>query len=721
MPNINNRVKLWRGTRAAYNALGEWDYWTEYNVKETNGTWTKYYGTKEVVGDVGELAPVIGILSPAEFSSLDATGKTQGSRWLVGSGSSYYVVEFGPNASVEAAKIQPLGNYSVRVEDHDLRAYELVNGELVTYDYLVDSELDENSPNPVSNSAITKTIIEDELAISAALNDLNDKKADKSDVEEALSGITDTLEDLEERKADKDYVDAAISASTIEVDEELTSGGTNPVQGGAIWQIISDDEETVAAALNELDSRVTAVENANISGTGAISTSGDIQNGVVISHKTTTVTDSTSATTIAQGGTFEAISKVEEDSYGHVTGVTKTTYTIPNSVTNVTATGDTYVSASVSNGSAVTIATNEVTTLTDDQASGTVADSKAIVDYVKSKLGAIKNVTTIGGVNVPTSAATFNIVSGNTLITVVTAADGQNGITTTITPVTASTDSQTVGLITNEELKRYVLNLLTSVMHFRGATGSLPASAETGDVYIVATSFTINGEVAEVGDYIVYFEEEGSAGVWTIIEKNDTGVVTSTGLTANALVVADSTNSVVSAGTVGDSTTPIYLNNGVPTPIDDPVSGTSELVYGSAVTLATVEGLDIVAELPELDTTLDSASTNAVENRAITRVILDNELVVAAAINDLNSRKADKTYVDDAISAITVDVVDCGATIPVNSSSATTLATVEDTPITGKVSMSTLTIAGANSLADGITFDGTGNNIEILVLDCGEY
>ena len=139
MANINNRVKLWRGTRANYNALGTWDYWTEYNVKEPNGTWTKYYGTKEVVGDSGELAPVKGILSPAEFGSLDASGKTQGSRWLVGSGDSYYVVEFGPNASVEAAKIQPLGSYSVRVEDRGLRAYELVDGELYTYDVLFSS------------------------------------------------------------------------------------------------------------------------------------------------------------------------------------------------------------------------------------------------------------------------------------------------------------------------------------------------------------------------------------------------------------------------------------------------------------------------------------------------------------------------------------------------------------------------------------------------------
>ena len=55
-----------------------------------------------------------------------------------------------------------------------------------------------------------------------------------------------------------------------------------------------------------------------------------------------------------------------------------------------------------------------------------------------------------------------------------------------------------------------------------------------------------------------------------------------------------------------------------------------------------------------------------------------------------------------------------------NSASATTMATVAGQDITGKVSMETLTIAGANGLADGITFDGT-TAIEILTLDCGEY
>ena len=567
-------------------------------------------------------------------------------------------------------------------------------------------------------------------------------------------------------------IESGVVKSYVILDSELDEESSHAVANSAITKVIYDNEEIVSAAINDLNERISEISGASISGEGVISVSGSFDDGFTISHDDATINRSTTAETLVSEGTFQAISNVGEDSYGHVTAVTATTYTLPASVTTVTATGDTYVGATVTNGSAITISTNASASLSDSQVSGSVADAKAVVDYVKDKLGALKNVTTIGGVAVPTSAATYTVESGSSLVEIQTAADGASGIKTTITPVTGATTSSTVGLATNVDVKNYIDELLTSVMHFRGTANALPATAQTGDIYIVGTEFNVpNVGTAEVGDYIVYYQAEGAqSGEWNIIEKNDTGAVTSTGLTAGALVLADGAHSLVSAGTVGSATNPIYLNNGVPTPITAAASGTSELVFGSAVTLATIEGIDIVAELPELpepeyDTELDSGSTNAVQNSAITMVILENEEAVAAALNDLNDRKAEKSDLEDLASALTnnyytkeevdelidevsVEVVNCGATIttaqttlatvagtaitanvsvsneaavlPVNSASATTMATVAGQDITGKVSMETLTIAGANGLADGITFDGT-TAIEILTLDCGEY
>jgi len=141
MANINNRVKLWRGTRLNYDRLGEYDYWTEYFVLETNGVWKIYFGTKEVSQSTGELAPVKSVLTVAEFEALTDSEKAPGTRYLVGSGNVYYVVEFGPTTGVEATKIDPLGNYSVRVEDRNFKRYQLMKPEgsevteLITYDH----------------------------------------------------------------------------------------------------------------------------------------------------------------------------------------------------------------------------------------------------------------------------------------------------------------------------------------------------------------------------------------------------------------------------------------------------------------------------------------------------------------------------------------------------------------------------------------------------------
>lgn len=162
----------------------------------------------------------------------------------------------------------------------------------------VDMELDSGSTNPVANSAITKVISEDEKVISAAFNDLESRKADKSYVDDAVSSITidvdselDTgstnpvsnsaittyiydiekvtsaaLNDLNSRKADKSYVDEAVSSITIDVDSELDSASTNPVENRAIWEVIVENEEVISSAFNDLNDRLEDIEDEMSSG-----------------------------------------------------------------------------------------------------------------------------------------------------------------------------------------------------------------------------------------------------------------------------------------------------------------------------------------------------------------------------------------------------------------------------------------------------------------------
>ena len=179
----------------------------------------------------------------------------------------------------------------------------------------VDNEFSSASTNPVQNKVITDYIVETELTVSSALNDLNARILDNRgmidnmytkgevdslidsidvnvDVDDALSSastnpvqnkvitakideLAQTIEDnelttagalnyLNERIGDmytKDEVDSLIDG--IEVDSELSSASTNPVQNKVISQALDDivneildDEYVVAKSLTDLDDRV---------------------------------------------------------------------------------------------------------------------------------------------------------------------------------------------------------------------------------------------------------------------------------------------------------------------------------------------------------------------------------------------------------------------------------------------------------------------------------
>ena len=114
--------------------------------------------------------------------------------------------------------------------------------------------------------------------------------------------------------------------------------------------------------------------------------------------------------------------------------------------------------------------------------------------------------------------------------------------------------------------------------------------------------------------------------------------------------------------------------------------------------------LEIPMEIP-IDDHLDSGSTNPVENRVITQTIYDNELVIAAALNDLNERKLDAS-------------AQTGIDIDSELSSASTNP-VENRVITNKIHDVELVAAAAiNDLNTRVV------NVELELgdlLDCGEY
>lgn len=143
MVKNNKIVKKWRGTRDSYNIIkqkGLLDYWTRYSVKDVNGTWTEYFGSNQVSSPSGQFLPVLDIVQ----SLPDILNP--GDRYLVGkdatdnTSAEYYIVtiDFDSTSSNNlSARTEPFidnGGMSVRVIKRDSMAYQLVNGEITTYD-----------------------------------------------------------------------------------------------------------------------------------------------------------------------------------------------------------------------------------------------------------------------------------------------------------------------------------------------------------------------------------------------------------------------------------------------------------------------------------------------------------------------------------------------------------------------------------------------------------
>ena len=145
MPGDRHAVKFWRGSRQAYNALGTQgalDFWTRYSVKESDGRRTEYFGSKPVMEPTGELYPVLDIVT-----SLPSTLNV-GDRYLVGQNATYdtngtkltdaeyYVVDIA--ADLTQSQISTLGKHCVRVASKHYWRYQIVNGELISYDHVID-------------------------------------------------------------------------------------------------------------------------------------------------------------------------------------------------------------------------------------------------------------------------------------------------------------------------------------------------------------------------------------------------------------------------------------------------------------------------------------------------------------------------------------------------------------------------------------------------------
>ena len=476
---------------------------------------------------------------------------------------------------------------------------------------IVDTELDSASTNPVENRAIYSAIVTDELIIASALNDLNDRKADKSYVDEAISGITidvddhldsgstnpvenrvitsifeyyssitedneevtaAALNDLNERKADKSYVDEAISGVTITVDSELNSASTNPVENRAIYQVIVDDEEVISEALNDLNDRkadISYVEEL-ISG---------------ISFDVDDHLDSASTNPVENRVIQNVIYENEQVTAAALNDL------------NDRKADKSYVDEALS---AMTIDVDPEL----DSASTNPVENRAVHSALTSL---------------------YELVDENELVTAAALNDlndrkaDKSYVDEALSSFTITVDEELDSASTNPVENRAITEVLE----------------EMGEVTAAALN-DLNDRKADKS----YVDSAISGISFDVDDHLDSA---STNPVENRAVYAEFAEA--------EEVTAAALND-----LNDRKADKSYV--DAALSSITID----------VDDHLDSGSTNPVENRVLYGIIKEDEHVIAAAFNDINDRKADKSYVDEAISGVSIDVdaeLDSGSTNPV--------------------------------------------------------
>ena len=232
---------------------------------------------------------------------------------------------------------------------------------------------------------------------------------------------------------------------------------------------------------------------------------------------------------------------------------------------------------------------------------------------------------------------------------------------------TAPVSSSASGTVaTGEQIQEAIDNALTSSMNYKGATATLPSTAKTGDFYIASadieipagSSATGAAASAETGDYIIA-RTSGASPTWDVVEKNLDGAVTSTGLTDGEIVIADgngraiksvsastlmvgSAITAISADTAESAITAISADtidlSGVQSADDlkaiEALEGTEGVLKKTAAnTWELVDVIDTVADFSGL-----TASGSLVDAKVVKDVIVENERITSAALNDLNDR-----------------------------------------------------------------------------------
>lgn len=524
----------------------------------------------------------------------------------------------------------------------------------------VEDHLDSGSTLPVQNKVVTKALDDLMEDVQEIIESMTAITANTIEVNE-ITGGTAHFSGLTANTIYADEYQNLPTATTeqfgvVILDDHLDSASTNPVENKAITKVILENEETIAAALNDLETKkanktdvqaadqnlqeqIDAITSGGLTG---VRTEGG--GNVLVSAR------KEGNDVVVSAGTIDTSHLLETSAFTAYTASTSNEFHTEHiTADTIYTTAITATTANIDNLTAQTILTQSITgdTFYGDEAhfTGVTANTIYAEEYN----------------NLPTATTTqFGVVKLD---------DALNSGSTN--PVMNS--AVTMVILENEEVVAAALN---DLKHTKADTTAVTAA----DEYLQEQIDNINTEIEDItAGGLTGVVTAGTGNVVTKIEKDGNNVKATLGATVlessvfNAYTANTKNEFVTSAITANTeyvehltantiNTTAITANTEVVSAITANTEYvehlTANTINATAVTATTVSATTY-NNLPTASTTnygmvilddhLDSGSTNAVMNSAITMVILEDEETVAAALNDLETRKANKTDVNDAL------------------------------------------------------------------------
>jgi len=278
-----------------------------------------------------------------------------------------------------------------------------------------------------------------------------------------------------------------------------TGNWSTPAGGGGggmtSWNITGD---------NAVSSVVSDGNTVDIEGGTKITTSAALTDTVTITHDATTTTPTTSASSPAAGGTFDAIDSITYDATGHITGFNTNTVTLPATGQvyqagpginfDATTTPDTievdYTGTNNVVNSAIAATSSEDPVVADDFIYGRAADNNAYKNTLKSLLQLIIRNTAIPEIFFSARSGAF-INAGNTADTNGLSPFGAVSISST------TTGEYDISFATTQSDTDYIVNM-TSENETNFLTYRIKSKATAGytiEIFDASTNNPINGKV----------------------------------------------------------------------------------------------------------------------------------------------------------------------------------------------------------------------------------